>query len=115
MEESSSYQKCNATLITAFYKTKSKSTYEAYLSWMTNFLTIKDCIVVFTSPDQEFQICALRPPDYPTIIIPMLIESFLISSIMSTEAWEKQEAMDPELNIGHNRDLYAVWDEKQIS
>ena len=50
VEESSSYQKCNATIITAYYKIKSKSTYEAYLSWMTNFLTIKDWIVVFTSP-----------------------------------------------------------------
>ena len=36
---------------------------------MTNFLTIRDCVVVFTSPDLEYQIRALRPAEYPTIII----------------------------------------------
>ena len=32
--------------------------------------------------------------------------------MLSTEEWEKQEQMDPEQEIGHNRALYTVWGEK---
>lgn len=104
--------KCNSTIISAYYKIKSKHSYEEYLSWMTNFLTIQDCMVVFVQPDQEYTIRTLRPPAYPTIIIPRLVESFLVSTLVTSKEWEKQEKMDPEPNIGHNWELFSVWNEK---
>jgi hypothetical protein len=112
VEAISSSQACNATIITAYYKIPSKRSHEEYLSFMENFLTIQDCLVVFTTPDQELTMLALRPPAYPTIVIPTLIQSFMVSDIVSGEEWEKQEKMDQEQGIGHNRDLYSVWNEK---
>eukprot|EP00090_Calanus_glacialis_P002936 TRINITY_DN12144_c0_g1_i5.p1 TRINITY_DN12144_c0_g1~~TRINITY_DN12144_c0_g1_i5.p1 ORF type:complete len:303 (+),score=59.94 TRINITY_DN12144_c0_g1_i5:45-953(+) len=112
VEAFSSSHACNATIITAYYKIPSKRSHEEYLSFMENFLTIQDCLVVFTTPDQELTILALRPPAYPIIVIPTLIQSFLVSEIVSSSEWEKQEKMDNEQGIGHNRDLYSVWSEK---
>ena len=43
---------CNVTIVTAYYRMKSKHSYEEYLSWMSNFLTLQDCMVIFT--EQEF-------------------------------------------------------------
>ena len=108
----SSPHKCKTTIISAYYKIRSKHSHEEYLEWMTNLLTIKDCIVVFVHQDQESAIRELRPPEYPLIIIPFEIESFLMSSLVSIEEWKQQEERDPEQNIGHNRDLYKVWNEK---
>ena len=79
---------------------------------MTNFLTILDCIVIFIQPDIQTNITTLRPPDYPTIFIPCPLESFLVSSLLTNQDWEEQEKMDHEQNIGHNRQLYSVWNEK---
>ena len=79
---------------------------------MANFLTIQDCLVVFTTPEEEITILALRPPAYPTIVMPTPIESFLVSEIVSSAEWDKQESLDQEKGIGHNRNLYSVWNEK---
>ena len=108
----SSSHKCNTTIISAYYKIRSKHSHEEYVEWMTNFLTIKDCIVVFVHPEQESIIRELRPPEYPLIIITFEIDSFLMSSLVSIEEWKQQEEKDPEQDIGHNRDLYKVWNEK---
>ena len=57
---------CNTTIISAYYKIKSKHSYEEYLSWMINFLSLRDCMVIFVQPDLEETIRSLRPPAYCT-------------------------------------------------
>ena len=47
----SSSHTCNTTIISAYYRIKSKHSYEEYHSWMTNFLSLCDCIVIFVQPD----------------------------------------------------------------
>merc|ERR1719237_403548 len=42
---------CNATIVTAYFKMRSKHSHEEYLSWMSNMLTLKDCMVIFTQPE----------------------------------------------------------------
>ena len=62
--------KCNSTMITAYYNIQSKHSHEQYVEWMSNLLTVQDCLVIFTDPDAEETIRSLRPAAYPTIIIP---------------------------------------------
>ena len=48
-----SWEQCNSTLITAYYNIKSKHSHEQYVEWMSNMLTLQDCMVIFTDPDME--------------------------------------------------------------
>ena len=42
---------CNATIVTAYFKMRSKHSHEEYVSWMSNMLTLKDCMLIFTQPE----------------------------------------------------------------
>ena len=79
---------------------------------MINFLSIKDCVVVFAQPDMVETIMALRPPAHPTLVIPRPMSSFLVNSLLSPEEWKHQEDLDPERNVGHSAKLYQIWNEK---
>ena len=52
---------CNSTLITAYYKIPSKHSHTKYTTWMTNFLSLPDCMVIFVEPGLEGLVRALRP------------------------------------------------------
>ena len=105
-------QYCNSTVISAYYHIHSKHSHEKYLSWMINFLTLKDCLVVFVQPDLVDTIHALRPPAYPTIVIPRPLSSLHVNRAVSPEKWRRQEKLDPERQVGHSDKLYQIWNEK---
>ena len=42
---------CPATIVTAYFNIKSKASHSVYLQRMQNFLSLQDCMVIFTSPD----------------------------------------------------------------
>jgi hypothetical protein len=86
---------CNTTIISAYYRIKSKHSYEEYLSWMINFLSLRDCMVIYVQPDLKETILTLRPPAYPTLIIPRPLESFLVAQMLDSKEWKEQERMDP--------------------
>ena len=83
---------CNSTIISAYYKIESKHSFEEYLSWMINFLSLKDCMVIFVQPDLAEIISSLRPPSYPALVIPRPWKSFLVNRILTDQQWMKQEA-----------------------
>ena len=60
----SSYPNCSSTLVTAYYKIPSKHSHTKYTTWMTNFLSLPDCLVVFVEPDLEGLVRALRPASH---------------------------------------------------
>ena len=62
---------CNVTIVTAYYSMRSKHSKAEYLSWMSNFLSLQDCMVIFTQKDFVSTIQSLRPAFYQnqTIII----------------------------------------------
>ena len=74
---------CNVTIVTAYYKIRSKHSSEEYLSWMTNFLTLQDCMVIFTQQDFVSTIQTLRPADYQTIINSIELNQELYQKISS--------------------------------
>ena len=44
-----------------------------------------------------------------------LFDWILLISIRNNtaqEQWSQQESLDPEQSVGHNRDLYIIWNEK---
>ena len=63
---------CNSTLITAYYKIPSKHSHTKYTTWMSNFLSLPDCLVIFVEPGLEGLVKALRPASLPTLIIARL-------------------------------------------
>ena len=64
-----SQDSCEATIVTAYFRMSSKHSHDEYLAWMTNMLTLRDCVVVFTQSDLVDTIKRLRPVFYPTRII----------------------------------------------
>jgi len=103
---------CNTTIVSAFYKISSKHSYEEYLSWMINFLSLRDCMVIFVQPDLVETISALRPPSYSTLLLPRPLNALIVKGMLDDEGWEKQEKMDPQHTKGHNRELFWIWNEK---
>lgn len=95
--------KCYATLVTAYYKIPSKHSSISYFKWMRNFLSLKDCIVVYTSEDLVQQIRELRPKEYPLRIIIKPLNMFKVAQFTNDSGWSAQEKMDPEMSIGHSR------------
>jgi len=109
-----SYPNCSSTLVTAYYKIPSKHSHTKYTTWMTNFLSLPDCLVVFVEPGLDGLVRALRPASlHPyTLIISRPLTSFLVHDLANKTVWDAQEQMDHELAVGHNRLLYWIWNEK---
>jgi len=102
---------CNATIISAYYKIKSKHSLKDYQAWMRNFLSLPDCMVIFVEPGFETVIKSLRPI-LPLVLFPRALEELTTAGFLTAEGWEKQEQMDTELSVGHSRFLYWIWNEK---
>ena len=70
---------CSSTLVTAYYKIPSKHSHTMYTTWMTNFLSLPDCLVVFVEPGLEGLVRTLRPDSlHPyTLIISRLSDIYL--------------------------------------
>jgi len=103
---------CYATLVTAYYKIKSKHSSDQYFNWMKNFLSLQDCIVVYTTEDLVTQIKMMRPEGFPLEIVTRPLESFKVFQMLDSDGWTKQEELDSELDVGHSRELYWIWNEK---
>jgi len=75
-------------------------------------MSLKDCIVVYTTENLVQQIRELRPNGYPLRIIIKPLTNFKVAQLTNSSGWAAQEKMDPESSIGHSRELYWIWNEK---
>jgi hypothetical protein len=103
---------CYATIVTAYYKIKSKHSSEEYFTWMRNLLSLQDCIVVYTTEDLVPQIRLMRPEGFPLEIVTRPLQTFKVAQMLDSDGWAEQEKKDPELSVGHSRELYWIWNEK---
>jgi len=103
---------CRSTLVSAYYNISSKHSPAEYMQWMENFLSLQDCMVIFTSEDVLQTIQNLRPPSLPLKIILRSLKSFPVAQELDEKGWELQEKLDPELDVGHSRELYWIWNGK---
>eukprot|EP00088_Acartia_fossae_P010175 TRINITY_DN1503_c0_g1_i1.p1 TRINITY_DN1503_c0_g1~~TRINITY_DN1503_c0_g1_i1.p1 ORF type:complete len:314 (-),score=38.33 TRINITY_DN1503_c0_g1_i1:367-1308(-) len=112
MKVTNTSDECYATLVTAYYKIKSKHTSDDYFTWMKNLLTLQDCIVVYTTEDLAPTIRGMRPVGFPLEIVILPLQSFKVAQMLDANGWLTQETLDHELKVGHSRELYWIWNEK---
>merc|ERR1712126_618941 len=67
-------------------------------------------MVIFT--DQKSAILEHRNETLPTVIISLYIETTMVYNMLADVQWWIMENKDPEKDLGHNKKLYSVWNEK---
>jgi hypothetical protein len=110
----------NHTLVTAYFRAKSKYPSSKYDEWMQNMMSLRDPLVIFTQPDLVEMMSTLRAdPSLSTIIIPCTLEDLPISRVKSNlefnhmgktlSFWEHQLEMDPEKNRHSSYYVFWIW------
>lgn len=106
------YQKDDLTLVSAYYRIKSKHTPEQYLKWIKNIVRLNKSIVFFTNKKFMPILKDLRPKDlhHKTVFIELEIEDFF-SYINFFKQFNQSYEIDYE-NKYHTVPLYLIWAEK---
>lgn len=104
-----------ATVVSCYYKIKSKHTHEEYDKWITHFLSKVSCnLVVFTSPDLVEYI-KLKRVNFltKTVIIPIAFEDLYLYRAYE-KFWDAQYKMDIYLHEsqGRTKECYVLWNSK---
>lgn len=105
----------NCTIVSCYYRTKSKHTLSQYDEWMANFLkNINNNMVIFCDKDSYNKICEFRKEykDITKICILSLEETYCGSNKYK-DIWDYNHSIDIEKNI-HNPNLYIIWNEKAM-
>ena len=100
------------TVVTAYYSIPSKFGDQRYYQWISNFLKIKDPVVVFTDKQNAKKIRTLAKPKLNIRIQVKPLSSTHISSLFPRSIWEQQFQNDPEKDKHKSFFLYWVWHEK---
>ena len=106
------FHKDDLTIVSAYYKMKSKHSSEQYLEWISNFVLLNKSLVFFTSKEFMPIIKKLRPKElyYKTKFIELEIEDFYTYKNFYIEFNETYK-IDIE-NSYHSVPLYMIWAEK---
>lgn len=97
----------SATVVTCYYKIKSKRSHETYMEWIKNFMSMEMKTVIFTDSGSINDLQTLYPPCETRRYIIKPIDKF----ITSVFEWETDLEMDHEKE-SHSIDLYKLWNEK---
>ena len=111
-EESIEYEQDDLTIVTAYYKIKSKHPFSVYLSRLKNFVKLNHSIVFFASKSFINNIKELRPKNLlnKTKFIEMEIEDFYSYKKFGKE-FNESFFIDIEKRR-HSVPLYLIWAEK---
>ena len=106
------YLQDDLTIVSAYYKIRSKNKAEEYYNWISNFVLLNKSIVFFTNKEFIPTIKKLRPKElyYKTVFIELDIEEFYSYKNFYNEFHETFK-IDFE-NIHHTVPLYLIWSEK---
>ena len=110
----------NQTLVTAYFRAKSKYPSTQYDAWMQNMMSLKDPLIIFTQPDLVEMMSNLRSdPSLSTVIIPCTLEDLPISKLQSNRQfdhmgnsisfWEHQLEIDPEKRRHGSYFVFWIW------
>jgi len=111
------------TIVTAYFRLKSKYAASEYDTWMKHFLSIQDPIVVFTSPDLVSTIRDLRlqgGPHSSTVIVECQLSDLPIGFMNKGKKyshnikrgmsyWEYQLEIDAEKRRHRSFELFWIW------
>lgn len=110
----------NQTLVTAYFRAKSKYPSFKYDEWMQNMMSLKDPLVIFTQPDLVEMMSNMRSdPSLSTVIIPCTLEDLPVSKLKSNlrfdhmgntiSFWENQLEIDPEKKRHSSYFVFWIW------
>mmetsp|Transcript_29005 Transcript_29005/g.78502 ORF Transcript_29005/g.78502 Transcript_29005/m.78502 type:complete len:251 (-) Transcript_29005:714-1466(-) len=95
--ETKSFIKSPNTIVTGYFRLKSKYDSSEYDGWMKNSLSLQDAMIIFTEPDFVDQIKSFRKHAVDrTVIIPMTVDDLPIGKLFSEQFWQDQLDRDPE-------------------
>ena len=102
------------TIVSAYYKIKSKNKDEEYYDWIRNFVLLNKSIVFFTNKEFMPTIKKLRPKElyYKTVFIELEIEEFYSYKNFYNK-FQESFKIDFE-NIYHTVPLYLIWQKNQL-
>lgn len=98
------------TVVTGYFRVRSKHHAENYDKWMRNMLSLQDAMVIFTEPDLVDQIVDLRRHAVNrTIIVPMNLDDLPIGKLFPESFWQDQLDRDPEKKIHRSYQVFWIW------
>ena len=112
--EEPTFVRCSsqATLVTAYHELSelSKHSTAEYTSWLTNFLSLADNMVIFTTETELQALQEMRQASAgcSVFVIQALQETFTYQSFN----WTLQAMKDPEKEFHQSTYLYVIWNEK---
>ncbi len=108
------YFQDDLTLISAYYRIKSKHSPEEYLRWISNLVILNKSFVFFTNKEFMNTLKEIRPKElhYKTVFIEMEIKDFYSYKKFYKE-FKNSFEIDFE-NSYHTFELYLVWAEKAM-
>jgi hypothetical protein len=109
----------SVTVITCYYKVKSKHSFEEYSRWITNLLyAVRSAnIIIFTTVDQEQKLMNLamqnRKEPYANKNVKIIIKDLNELEIVKKypDIWDDQYRKDPTPNI-RTKECYMIWNSK---
>lgn len=110
--------KKSVTVVTAYYRIKSKHDSQKYDEWIHNLLLNvgKLCkMIIFTSPelvDYMNGICEKNKKGAAFTIISMPMKDFMIVQQYPSNVWSHQYSLDPQKACGRTIECYLIWNSK---
>mmetsp|Transcript_17255 Transcript_17255/g.32725 ORF Transcript_17255/g.32725 Transcript_17255/m.32725 type:complete len:440 (-) Transcript_17255:2765-4084(-) len=107
---------CESTIVTGYFLLRSKFAPEEYLKWMKNFLSVQDCLVIFSSANMMDNLKELRQhAPTRTVLIQLEINDLPISHLHkdysnnSLSFWQNQLDVDYEKKRHKSFELFWIW------
>lgn len=98
------------TIVTAYFQLPiSKKSHEQYIEWMQNMLVIQTPMVIFSDNASKPLIQAIRG-SLPTFYCVLEFSDFYTHRYETH--FDEHQLQDHEFGIGHNTQLYMIWNEK---
>lgn len=100
------------TIVSAYFRIRSKHSSTNYDKWMKNFLSIQDSMVIFLSSDKVLieQVWDLRShAKNRTVIVELDLEKLPIAELGSEGFWEHQLDIDKEKKIHRSKEVFWIW------
>lgn len=110
--------KSPSTIVTGYFRVRSKFAAENYITWMSEMLSLQDAMVIFTDREMVETIKKFRQhATNRTVIVEMKLTDLPISQLMRGEGeekssnifWQRQLEIDKERRLHKSFELFWVW------
>jgi hypothetical protein len=100
----------SVTIVSCYYKVKSKHPHSKYNEWIYNFLyNLRNNIIIFTSEDLVDYLKEIGKYNTKMIIVIKNFED--IDILKQYDIWDHQSEIDPQQNI-RTKECYILWNSK---